>query len=188
MKHRWAIALSLLIVAMGIAILLPKKIKERQPVVSGGSPGTVSPTPIHSLAASSKQAGSAGTPPNASNGPPTTPLVKRSTDLDETAKLDVSSAQATVETQLDLLRRERDEAFAATFLPSVTVTPEATAACKKRVQAVAVRPDWEMAQDSTEQGHAVRRVSMFGKSMTGVHETGHRWLADALWCVPTGLP
>lgn len=175
MKHRWAIALSLLIFAMGIAMLLPKRIREKHPVISAVSPG-------------SRQPGSAGTPLTAGSASPPTPLVKRPTESTEIAKLDLGSAQATVETQLDLLRRGRDEAFVATFLPSVAVTPDAIVACKKRVQAVAVRPDWEMAQDSVEQGRTVRRVSMFGKSMTGFHETGRRWLADALWCLPTGLP
>jgi hypothetical protein len=29
---------------------------------------------------------------------------------------------------------------------------------------------------------------MFGKSMTGFHDVDGRWLADALWCLPVGLP
>jgi hypothetical protein len=29
---------------------------------------------------------------------------------------------------------------------------------------------------------------MFGKSMTGFHEVDGRWLADAVWCLPVGLP
>jgi hypothetical protein len=96
--------------------------------------------------------------------------------------------QSTVETQLRLLHENRDADFRATFLPTVAVTPEAIAACKKRIDQVPVKPDWEMAEDAFVDGHAVKRVSMFGKSMTGFHDLGGKWLADAVWCVPTGLP
>ena len=100
----------------------------------------------------------------------------------------LGSARATVDTQLMLLREGRDADFRATFLPTVAVTPEAIAACRRRIDQVPVKPDWEVAEDVVIDGHAVRRVSMFGKSMTGFHELSGRWLADAVWCVPTGLP
>lgn len=106
----------------------------------------------------------------------------------DVSKLDVSSPEATVETQLELLRRGEDDAFATTFLPGVVVTEEAIAACKKRIASVAVQPDWDMAEDRVVDGQRVQRVGMFGKSMTGFHQIGTRWLADTVWCVPTGLP
>ncbi len=81
-------------------------------------------------------------------------------------------------------------AAAKPSLPAVQpqVTADAFAACRKRVRQVPVRPDWEMAEASASGGHRVIRVSMFGKSMTGFHEVDGRWLADALWCLPIGLP
>jgi hypothetical protein len=108
--------------------------------------------------------------------------------IERRSRLDLASPQATVETQLELLRGGRDSELRTTFLPSVSVTSEAIETCKRRVRSVPVRPDWEMAEDRVEQGHRVRRVSMFGKSMTGFHEMGRAWLADAVWCVPVGLP
>lgn len=81
-------------------------------------------------------------------------------------------------------------AFTAAFVPALRskIDDAAFAACRTRVHQVDVHPDWETAEDGIVDGHAVRRVSMFGKSMTGFHEQGGRWLADALWCVPVGLP
>ncbi len=101
-------------------------------------------------------------------------------------KVDLHSPQATVQTQLDLLHGGSDEAFRATFLPSVqpSLTPDAIAACRRRVEHVPVRPDWEKAELSTGSAGRVLRVSMFGKSETGFHETAGQWLADAAWCVP----
>jgi hypothetical protein len=93
--------------------------------------------------------------------------------------------------QLRLLDEHNLSAFRATFTPTVaaSITADMMEACRTRVHQVPVQPDWEMAEDSTENGHHVRRVSMFGKSMTGFHEQPDgSWLADAVWCLPVGLP
>jgi hypothetical protein len=102
----------------------------------------------------------------------------------------LASPQATVQTELRLLEAGEQELFRQTFLAHVQaqVTNEAFAACRRRVRQVPVRPDWEMAEAGATAGHRVVRVSMFGKSMTGFHEVDGRWLADALWCLPTGVP
>jgi hypothetical protein len=68
------------------------------------------------------------------------------------------------------------------------VTPETFARCKNRVASTRVLPDWETAEDTTENGHPVRKVSIFGKSMTGFHDLDGAWLADRFWCLPTGVP
>jgi hypothetical protein len=102
----------------------------------------------------------------------------------------LASPTATVQTELRLLEVGNADLFRQTFLPSVQpqVTAEAFAACRRRVQQVPVRPDWETAEAGTSGGHRVVRVSMFGKSMTGFHEVDGRWLADGVWCLPVGLP
>ncbi len=102
----------------------------------------------------------------------------------------LASPRATVQTELRLLEGGEQDLFRETFLPSLQsqVTAEAFAACRQRVRQVPVRPDWEMAEVSASGGHRVVRVSMFGKSMTGFHEVDGRWLADAVWCLPVGLP
>src|SRR5712691_8609415 len=112
---------------------------------------------------------------------------KPSAGLDPEA---LASPQATVGTELRLLEGGEQDLFRQTFLPAVQpqVTADAFAACRKRVRQVPVRSDWEMAEASASGGHRVIRVSMFGKSMTGFHEVDGRWLADALWCLPVGLP
>ena len=100
------------------------------------------------------------------------------------------SPEATVSTQVRLLAEGRDEAFRETFLPQIRdkVTPEAIAACRKRLAESRVQPDWEVAEDSQQDGHRVQRVSMWGKSTTGFHDTNGAWLADSVWCQPTGVP
>lgn len=102
----------------------------------------------------------------------------------------LASPQSAVQTALRLLDSGDLDLFRETFLPSVKpqVTPDAFAACRRRVRQVPVRPDWEMVEESTSSGHRVVRVSIFGKSMTGFHDVDGRWLADALWCLPVGLP
>jgi hypothetical protein len=102
----------------------------------------------------------------------------------------LASPQVTVQTQLRLLAGGNPDLFRQTFLPSVQpqVTAEAFEACRKRVDQVPVQPDWEMAETGTSGGHRVVRVSMFGKSMTGFHQVDGRWLADAVWCLPVGVP
>ena len=102
----------------------------------------------------------------------------------------LASPQRTVQTALQLLESGDQDRFRETFLPSVQpqLTADAFAACRRRVRQVLVRPDWEMAEEVTSAGHRIVRVSMFGKSMTGFHEVDGRWLADALWCLPVGLP
>jgi hypothetical protein len=103
-----------------------------------------------------------------------------------------TDAEHAVEMQLHLIADGDLDALRATFTPEIRtrVTADVLAACRVRVRQVPVRPDWEMATDEIdEHGQRVRRVSMFGKSLTGFHEQPDgRWLADALWCVPVGLP
>ncbi len=110
--------------------------------------------------------------------------------MEDFPPLDLSSPRSTVDTQLALLRSGDDAAFRQTFLERVRplVTPEAIAACRRRVEQVPVRPDWEMAESSSGPDGRAVRVSMFGKSETGFHDVGGKWLADAVWCVPTGIP
>ena len=102
----------------------------------------------------------------------------------------LASPRDAVQTQLRLLEAGERDVFRETFLPSVQpqVTAAAFAACRKRVSQAPVRPDWETAEVSASGGHRVLRVSMLGKSTTGFHEVNGRWLADALWCLPVGLP
>ena len=99
----------------------------------------------------------------------------------------LSSPASTLKTQLALLEEGRDDAFRSTFLPAIRdqITAEAIAGCKRRVVGNTLRPDWEVAEDAVVDGHRVRRVSIFGKSMTGFHEVeANVWLADAVWCLP----
>jgi hypothetical protein len=102
-------------------------------------------------------------------------------------RVETIGAEHTVAMQLQLIENGRLEDLRETFMPEVRerVTADAMHACRVRIHQVPVRPDWEMAED----GPGVRRVSMFGKSMTGFHEQPDgRWLADAVWCMPVGLP
>ena len=105
---------------------------------------------------------------------------------------DVATPRATVQTQIDLLLADRDVELRETFLPAVReqLTPDVLAFCKQKVRSHPVRPDWEMAEDGvTGAGERERRVSMFGKSMTGFVEVSEdRWLADGIWCVQGRLP
>jgi hypothetical protein len=103
----------------------------------------------------------------------------------------LSSAQSTVQTQQSLLEDNQYALFVQSFTEAqrAVVTREAFDACRVRVKQVPVRPDWEMAESSVVDGHAVRSVSMFGKSLTSFRETEDgRWLADSVWCLPVGLP
>jgi len=143
-------------------------------------------------ATSERQPGTAGAPAATTSPAPAVPVTPRAAanppaGLDRAA---LASPRTTVQTQLRLLEAGEQDLFRQTFLPSVQpqVTAEAFAACRKRVRQAPVRPDWEMAEASAAGGHRVVRVSMFGKSMTGFHEVDGRWLADALWCLPVGLP
>ena len=106
--------------------------------------------------------------------------------------LDLHSAEATVETAATLLREGRDDEFILTFLPAIRprLTPRALERCRARVVTsnTPLRPDWEVAEETTEDGHRVRRVSMYGHETTGFHEIDGQWLADRAWCVPTDVP
>jgi hypothetical protein len=131
-------------------------------------------------------------PPAARPTAPPAPVTP-APDANAPAGLDpvtLASPQTTVQTQLRLLEGGNADLFRQTFLPSVRpqVTAEAFEACRKRVRQVPVQPDWEMAEASTSGGDRVVRVSMFGKSMTGFHDVDGHWLADAVWCLPVGLP
>jgi hypothetical protein len=104
----------------------------------------------------------------------------------------ITLAEQTVELQLRLIDERRLDELRATFTPELRdrVTTETMEACRTRIHQVPVRPDWEMAENTRgPNGLRIRSVSMFGKSLTGFHEQRDgRWLADALWCVPVGLP
>lgn len=106
--------------------------------------------------------------------------------------LELDSAESTVRTQTALLRDRRDEEFTDTFLPAIRgqLTARALARCRQRVITSnrGIAPDWETAEETLEDGHRVRRVSIFGHETTGFHEVDGRWLADRLWCVPTDVP
>jgi hypothetical protein len=108
------------------------------------------------------------------------------------APVRLDSPKETVETQIALLHADRDEELRATLLPAAraTLTAEDLAFCKQKVKTRPVRPDWEMAEDGvTVDGHPIRRVSMFGKSMTGfVEASPGQWLADSVWCTQGRLP
>ena len=99
-----------------------------------------------------------------------------------------SSPHRTVATQLALLEKGSDADFRATFLPSVQpeLTSETIARCREHMRGRPVKPHWAMAEESVEGGKRVVRVSMFGKSLTGFHESApDQWLADHVWCLPT---
>jgi hypothetical protein len=100
----------------------------------------------------------------------------------------LDSPKATVETQIALLRADRDDDLRATF--ATAISDDDIAYCKQKVRTRPVRPDWEMAEDGvTPEGHPIRRVSMFGKSMTGFVESAPgQWLADSVWCTQGRLP
>ena len=107
------------------------------------------------------------------------------------ATLRLTDPRATVDTQIELLTSNRDDELRATFMPNIRekLTPQAIATCKRKVESHPVRPDWEMAEEATVDGRRVRRVSMFGKSMTGfVEARPNVWLADDVWCVQGQLP
>jgi len=123
---------------------------------------------------------------------PVPPVAPSTTALPSTTitvtAVDLTSPTATVDSQMMLLRENRDEEFRKTFLPSVPISADQIDACKKKIASSVVKPDWEMAEEQVVNGHRVKRVSMFGKSMTGFHDMSGKWLADYLWCVPVGVP
>jgi len=175
-------AVAVLFVAVGAFLLLsrsrtrpaPSDVAPRAPAAAAPAPGRPSADAPHPVTARpSDGAAEATSAPRAG--------------LDRAA---LASPQRTVQTALGLLEAGDLALFRQTFLPSVQpqVTADAFAACRRRVRQVPVRPDWEMAEEFTSAGHRVLRVSMFGKSMTGFHDVDGRWLADALWCLPVGLP
>jgi hypothetical protein len=104
----------------------------------------------------------------------------------------LDSPKETVETQIALLRADRDDDLRATFVVAVraSITDDDLAFCKQKVRTRPVRPDWEMAEDGvTQDGDPIRRVSMFGKSMTGFVESAPgQWLADSVWCTQGRSP
>jgi hypothetical protein len=98
--------------------------------------------------------------------------------------LALDSATNAVATQVRLLQENREADFRATFLPSVAISADQWAACRKRVSATVVLPDWASATDETVSGHRVKRVAVLGAVATGFHELDGRWLADRVWCSP----
>jgi hypothetical protein len=102
----------------------------------------------------------------------------------------LASAETTVSTQMTYLEDGQYDLFVQTFAEDVRsqVTRDVFERCRTRIGQVPVRPDWEMAEETAESGHRVRRVSMFGKSMTPFVETDGAWRAQAIWCLPVGLP
>ena len=67
------------------------------------------------------------------------------------ATLRLTDPQATVDTQIELLTSNRDDDLRATFMPNIRdkLTPQAMAACKRKVASHPVKPDWEMAEEAT---------------------------------------
>ena len=102
----------------------------------------------------------------------------------------LASAQTTVQSQLSLLGDNQYDLFVQTFAQSLrpSITREVFDACRVRINQLPVKPDWEVAEERTENGRRILAVSIFGKSMTDFEETDGRWLAGSLWCVPVGLP
>jgi hypothetical protein len=166
-------AVALLFAAVAAFLLLRRSGTETRPAPSETAPDTPAAAP----------AAAARPNPDA----PQTAAARPRAGLDPAA---LASPQAAVQTALRLLDSGDLDLFRETFLPSVQpqVTPDAFAACRRRVRQVPVRPDWEVGEQATSAGHRVVRVSMFGKSMTGFHDVDGRWLADAVWCLPVGLP
>lgn len=103
-----------------------------------------------------------------------------------------SSPRENLAIAMRLLEAGDDDAFRATFLPSVRsqLTTSAIESCRRRLVGKTLKPDWEVAESSVEPNEAgaaerIVRVSIFGKSMTGFHEVApDEWLTDAAWCVP----
>ncbi len=177
----WLAGVAALLAVLGFFLL-------RSPSPAPPSAGAPAPvTPPAAAGAPRALSKLAGLPPLRPPAPPPPPPRP---DGGTFGPFSLINPAATVSTQVRLLEDGDDEAFRETFVPSMRdkVTPDAIAACRKRLAQVRVQPDWEMAEDSTAGGERVERVSMWGKSMTGFHDVNGRWLADALWCVPTGLP
>ncbi len=97
------------------------------------------------------------------------------------------SPKGALRAQEELLARGDLAGFRQTFLPPLDakVGDAEFEACKRRLGNRPVTPDWEMAEEEMTDAGRVVRVSVFGKSMTGFHEVNGRWLADAVWCVPS---
>jgi hypothetical protein len=119
--------------------------------------------------------------------------IHRDQERQYTAALEANSfstPERAVDSALKMLQLGDEAGFRTTFLPAVQgqITPEVFATCRAFVQRTKVMPDWETSESSTQAGRAVKRVSMFGKSLTGFHEIDGRWYADRVWCLPTGVP
>jgi hypothetical protein len=102
----------------------------------------------------------------------------------------LSSPERAVESAVKFLQIGDQESWKSTFLPTVQadLAADAFEKCRAYVERTRVLPDWETAQTATVDGHPVKRVSMFGKSLTGFHQIGASWYADRVWCLPTGVP
>ena len=168
-----AVAGALAALAIGGAVLLVRQPPPgRPPPNVSGAPAPAPPRLDARMNAPPELAAKPPAPPS----PPAPP------------KLD--TPRATVETELALLEKGDAARFAETFVPALRarVTPETVAACRAFVASHPVRPDWETAESSSGLEGRVVRVSMFGKSLTGFHESAGKWLADGVWCVPPALP
>jgi len=131
-------------------------------------------------------------PPTVTTSPSPSPPAPAPTPVPAATPQPGTAPEATVARQLALIDAGKLDELRATFVPELRdrVTADVLARCQVRIHQVPVRPDWEMAEDDTdERGARVRRVSMFGKAMTGFHwQPDGSWLADAIWCLPVGLP
>ena len=178
MRVARSVGLALACAAIAAFLLLRRSGTEARPPsgTTANSPGRTAPR------AGEQNRDAVESAPRSSPRPATAPP-----ELKEAA---LASPRNAVQTALRLLDNGEQDLFRETFLPSVQpqVTAEAFDACRRRVRQAPVRPDWEMAEESAAGGERVVRVSMFGKSMTGFHDVNGRWLADSLWCLPTGLP
>lgn len=173
MKVRWAAAV--LVIALGVAAWLL-----REPEVVPQPEPAASTAPVQNTEPAVHPESSRGVSPEQAPSPPP-----------QLAARALASAQTTVQTQLTYLTDNQYDLFQQTFAEAMRpqVTREVFDACRVRVTQLPVRPDWEVAEETTnDAGHRVLSVSMFGKSLTPFEETDGRWLAGGLWCVPVGLP
>lgn len=99
--------------------------------------------------------------------------------------LNLDTAEDTLSTQIALLSNGPDEAFKQTFLPEVRdkLGAKDIDACRQRVKASPVSPDWSKAVASTDgQGRATKQLPLSGAAQTGFHLVDRQWLVDSVWC------
>jgi cytoskeletal protein RodZ len=186
---RGAVALGVVAVALVAWRVL---MQDRPPEPSARTTAATLPPPSTTTATATATATATTTTTATATATSTATATATATTTATAVSVRLDSPKETVETQIALLRADRDAELRATFLPAVraTLTDDDLAFCKQKVRTRPVRPDWEMAEDGvTAEGRPIRRVSMFGKSMTGFVEAAPgEWLADSVWCTQGRLP